>query len=386
MVFRIGRTHRLSQGQKEAREFCGYFVIGLVMLLIPVFAVYYEVQNFNIIKVVNEMNDVGIVDLGEHEFSSKYFQLDLTNIVGKPVYLHSKHIEGKNPIRDDEFNIHLPNTTLMLRRNFEYCQWMEHSTTHEDSEGHEYVTYFYTKGWTAFPIISLLFDQPFTHHNPLRQPYKSLRFEVDETKLGNYSLTHDVTKKLNSWRKADFSPRNLKDFSESPASKLNNFHYTGNGMFYSPYEEKNAMLLVRMFGQFLEGTLLDWQVGDIIGMMINSCTPGDIRVQYEHISPKNLSVVGKLLDKTGRIGPYVSENGYSFSSISEGFYSHEELLAKELSSANFYVILMRICMSLWCFLILAGFGYSSNDNTKFAITGIAMALAYWLTVTTLTKI
>jgi hypothetical protein len=48
--------------------------------------------------------------------------------------------------------------------------------------------------------------------------------------------------------------------------------------------------------QLMEGSLLDWQLGDLLP----SCSAGDVRVSYAAMLPTQLSVVGKL-DARGTI-------------------------------------------------------------------------------------
>lgn len=53
---------------------------------------------------------------------------------------------------------------------------------------------------------------------------------------------------------------------------------------------------MQLMAQLMEGSLLDWQLGDLLP----SCSAGDVRVSYAAMLPTQLSVVGKL-DARGTI-------------------------------------------------------------------------------------
>lgn len=80
-----------------------------------------------------------------------------------------------------------------------------------------------------------------------------------------------------------------------PAAQRDNFVYVGDqsgrrGYFFSPYDPSLSEQLLKGFGQYLEGSLLDWQVGDLMP----SCTPGDLRVSFDAQAPHKISVLAEV--------------------------------------------------------------------------------------------
>jgi hypothetical protein len=76
-----------------------------------------------------------------------------------------------------------------------------------------------------------------------------------------------------------FNYRELDGFQSSNAHRNWQFYYTDyNGWFFSPYQESMALSLAKGFGKFLEGSLFDWQFGDLMDT-VAGCTAGDVRVR-----------------------------------------------------------------------------------------------------------
>jgi hypothetical protein len=50
------------------------------------------------------------------------------------------------------------------------------------------VTYVYTLGWRSSQIVSLFFDQPAAHHNPLRDPFPSASVTAGGGRIGAYTI------------------------------------------------------------------------------------------------------------------------------------------------------------------------------------------------------
>ncbi len=84
----------------------------------------------------------------------------------------------------------------------------------------------------------------------------------------------------------------LRNTPNSIAATDHNFVYVGRGgYFFSPYRGASTYgKLFNYFVQYLEGSLFDWQVGDIMP----SCTAGDLRFRYEVQDPDVISVLGQL--------------------------------------------------------------------------------------------
>eukprot|EP00324_Dicrateria_rotunda_P006706 CAMPEP_0206155578 /NCGR_PEP_ID=MMETSP1474-20131121/2212_1 /ASSEMBLY_ACC=CAM_ASM_001110 /TAXON_ID=97495 /ORGANISM="Imantonia sp., Strain RCC918" /LENGTH=247 /DNA_ID=CAMNT_0053554279 /DNA_START=152 /DNA_END=892 /DNA_ORIENTATION=+ len=219
---------------------------------------------------------------------------------GELVHIQSDNIQPGSVVMDPDFQLSNPKA-LKMKRIPEFCQWIEHYTEEKRriNENEEEVirTYWYTKGWVSSPIPSLLFDQPFKHHNPLRNPFPNRYWNVDSAGFGDYTLDFDVINSITSFKTKVWDGDNLNHFSNSPALS-EGFKYIGDGYFYSAYESSGMSTIMNAAGQFLEGSLLDIQLIDFLPQ----CTPGDIRVHYATVEPTSATVIGLQKDSIGSIG------------------------------------------------------------------------------------
>lgn len=266
--------------------------------------------------------------------------------------------------------------------------------------------YDYVKAWRGYRINSLLFDQPGAHHNPQRDPMPSHTFVDDGAKLtfregddgaeeddGTTSTTGPVVVRaildpgmlssgVRGWpyRVVEFTrdgdapapslfsrllmflgvpPRNtryeplrlLKDTDTSIAAVRDNFVYVGQGgYFFSPIEKSMAGRLFNYFAQYLEGSLFDWQVGDLMP----SCTAGDVRFRYEVQDPAVVSVLGRAgrlrTDEGGSamtiISPAVVADG-SLGLVHAGRRSARDMLVDEDADSRFRANVVRGLALLW---------------------------------------
>lgn len=78
----------------------------------------------------------------------------------------------------------------------------------------------------------------------------------------------------------------------APAAQRDRFVYVGqgSGYFFSPYDAGLSEQLLKGFGQYLEGSLLDWQLGDLVP----SCAAGDLRVSFAAQAPHKVSVLAEV--------------------------------------------------------------------------------------------
>jgi hypothetical protein len=69
--------------------------------------------------------------------------------------------------------------------------------------------------------------------------------------------------------------RKLRNFELSDAHVHHNFVYTNTreGWFFSPHTEETWFRVLRGFGQFLEGSAMDWQIGDLYDMYNGALCP-----------------------------------------------------------------------------------------------------------------
>lgn len=117
----------------------------------------------------------------------------------------------------------------------------------------------------------------------------------------------------------------LQSLMNSRAYLKHHFSYTGQeGWFFSPYEEDSAQFFLKKMGQFIEGTLFDWQIADVFG----GCTAGDIRVRFKVVDPEKISVVGKYIPSpTQRVGiiDNLKNTDFQLGLVHAGAHSYEVL-------------------------------------------------------------
>lgn len=102
--------------------------------------------------------------------------------------------------------------------------------------------------------------------------------------------------------------------------------------------------LVQLFAQFMEGSLMDWQLGDLLP----SCTAGDVRVSYAAITPSQLSVIGTV-DRHGVVGRSRASqrDRVPFGFVHEGAHSSTQMLDTELLDRQWAVSAARLAMVGW---------------------------------------
>jgi hypothetical protein len=332
----------------------------------------------------------------------------------------------------------------------QHCQTCERTVKARDGSTKEekyqcncITQYNYIKGWKNYKINSLLFDQPGAHHNPQRDPMPSRMFVGDDVTLKfheDVSVDEDkdedsktnkkdlasVMAKLDSnmlssgvrnqhWRQVDFVPHGmapppsfisrifsflgrsqriryeplqlLKDTTTSQAAIQDNFVYVGQGgYFFSPYESSTAFKLFNYFAQYLEGSLFDYQIGDLVGL--GSCTAGDIRFKYSVQDPREISVLGQLR-KVGGSGNDVhitprllkglgNEKESSIGLVHSGRRPAEHMLLAEDSDSLLKVVVIRVILFVWAIaasrVVGAAFGREIGESSLTVQIGAAVGL------------
>ena len=158
--------------------------------------------------------------------------------------------------------------------------------------------------------------------------------------------------------------QSLKDMPHSPAATSDNFIYAGQGgYFFSPYESTTASKLFNLFTQYLEGSLFDWQIGDLMP----SCVAGDVRFYYEVQDPNTVSVLGQMIvggridseapmviaPRTMRLeGITTNNNNYdaketTIGLVHSGSHSAVDMLIAEDADSRNRATLFRVLVLLW---------------------------------------
>jgi hypothetical protein len=352
----------------------------LLFIIFPFILSYleYDFLSFSISVKEAQMKIVDVESPSDLQYSEKA----VVHFAG-PVTPHEGAI-------DNDFSLRVQDS-LVLKRNTEYCQWREHEVTHcdrcgrDDHECNCRTTYYYTKGWSSHLINSLIFEQPAAHYNPQRDPFPSTSFAASNVQVNDFVLSPSLLANLKApsypvewtttgsresrWYDSFWLPVHdylgvkssiylpideLQSTAQSHATRQHGFVYVGHGgYFYSPYEPSAQENLIKWTFQALEGTLLDWQIGDFIG----GCRPGDIRVWYSIMKPEVVSVIGEAAGggqaSVGLISTQAGKRHIGF--VHDGTVTAEEMFSSELSGQHFYVKVARFFAFIWCFYVVEWF-------------------------------
>lgn len=368
-------TYR-SQDPKFNPDLTGTIVFYLFLIGIPILFIYSENNFFKVSNYYQHLTTLPTVDLSS------------VNECPNGPFFFSSNITGGS-VEDKSFGIKV-DFSLILKRETEYCQWYEYSseTCGRCDDGRRCNCeqhYTYVKGWRSYQVPSLLFKNSITYYNPLRDPYPSKKFISKNIKIGeNLTLGSDIIKSIKSksrrleWNSDSKCKEGNSDYLASfvyDKERILDSHVTlhdsmikesfGNSdakdefiyvydrsekkhFFYSPYESSTLESLVRVFGTYLEGNIFNIQIGDLV----HSCTPGDIRIHYEVISPKSISGFGEVNIFNGTSYLDVINNG-TFGILKEGLYTKDGLINTYSRESIISIYFVRFIFLCWSIFILS---------------------------------
>ena len=419
-TFTRGPKKGLNQQSRVGRlcALIGTFLLVLIPLLLYI---HVENQRFKTYIALTEISNSRVVELPTDD-----------NVLVKPGdIVHGSSRKITSTVTDPALGMTIDNA-LTLNRNTEYCQWREirrescrrcsrtvrNEDGTRDSQNYECdctVQYDYVKGWQPYLINCFLFDQPAAHYNPQRDPLPSSYFVAQDASViftnanGNVSkarLSSDLllsrvrgaTTRAVNWvyngipkppplwlrwipdrsRYEDLS--SLEYLIRFVPSLDERFTYVGDGYFFSSHETSKMEKLMQVFGEYLEGTLFDWQFGDIFP----SCTAGDIRIKYTVQDPQTVSVLGEVGSTSSGseicLQPITStSNDLKVGFVREGIVSASTMIENENSKSRSRAMIFRLLSIGWSFFIsrrlcfIAGYDVGKTSIFKQILT----ALSFW---------
>jgi hypothetical protein len=377
MVFasfpRRGRTYTIRRhtGDNQCGHFCILLLLVTFFVGVPVSVYFVEKSRSNMAEAFGEASNimVGIDD------EYKILPQDTSHVV---------HLTSSDPVvpsttlRDPDFGISAPGA-VKLSREVEYCQWIETSSSTTNDDGDTEVTYYYHKEWVSHHVPSLFFDQPAAHFNPPRDPYPAGSMTVDSADVGAYKLTRPLIEKMNFWSTIYPTRQTLQNdgfgVSQAANDPSNPFVWTGKEHFYSAYEESTSVKLARSAMMFLEGSLLDWQIGDFL----SSCTAGDIRIRFRAVvADRGVSVLGQLLNDRGQLGIYETTKHFPLGLVHEGRHSASAMFRKELDSAWWQSLFVNLLWWPWWLGVIVFLDFPSAIPTWMLTSLYAAASAMFV--------
>lgn len=312
---RIGRTVRIDRGQVAFESAVCHLILGVLFLVVLCFAFFSERDRRDL-----EFSFAEIAPSVKHLESDRSVSPALT---GQFVHFSSRHIVPDSVLEDAYFGVKFEHS-LKVDRHVEFCQWIEHAHDHveKDRDGHEVRlrTFTYTKQWVSHPVLSALYDQPFAHHNPQAVPVTSTSLTTSGATVGDFHVNSALLRSMSGNQKVRFNAAEIVP--------TNGFSYIGDGVFYLPYSASQSESILKAIGQLAEGTLLDFQIGDLF----SRCTAGDVRVYFSACAPTEVSVLALQESDNGDLSTRKSSSGQSIGFIHVGVHSVDEMLATEKSS------------------------------------------------------
>ena len=283
---------RTSYGQRLGGSIKGIFV-GLLLFIGGTALIWWNegraVKRDKLLKeaqgVVVEMPDISKVD---PEFEGKF--------------IHASGPAATDDILSDS-KYDLSVNAVALRREVEYYQWVENSTTEtKDKVGgaqETITTYTYEKEWTSSPVASSEFHDPaYRAKNSVKEQIESYVHYAQNVSFGAYRLNESQIRSISGWVPA-----------ELPG---------GSNEVY-------------------------------IGADRNAPEIGDVRVTFTKLLPGEVSILAAVSGDS--FTSYKSKSGKTFAALRMGDVSQEEMFESEHQANKMLLWILRI---VGFFVVLLG--------------------------------
>lgn len=381
-TYRSGRIKSIEGTDSYSTHQCSRWIwtaVGLVFFLLGGVGMFVQETN-------NVISSEALAEVRMTAVDINGGNISANAAANQPAYFRSSTIKSAT-VKDDEVSLSF-DRALKVERHSEYCQWREShvdvcETCYRDINNGGNVTresyscncrreYSYMKSWRNSRINSLLFDQPAAHWNPQDDPIPSLSLFAHTAKLGSRTATpalirhikgkarhikytldgkreakwHDVFTSWLGWtdssRIETLAP--LSQVPSSPAAQIHRFIYAGQGYFFRPYQVSVQERLLKAFFQYVEGSLLDYQLGDLVP----SCEAGDIKFHYRVLDPEKVSGVGQIKREGSSevLDEYTTTKGKQFAILHAGDQSLTTLLESETWELKRNTWLVRVFVTL----------------------------------------
>lgn len=268
---------------KAVRSFFGGIILGILFLIIGICVLFFnEGNNVKNIKSIDEARDVLVL--------ASVSPINKAND-GTLVALNGKLSYENEYLYDSVFGVYSGKKTYKMKRLVEMYQWKEENGS-DNNDKHRY-----KKVWSSRMINSSLFEDE-TYENPSSIPYDNLVIYADDVKLGDYLISNDNLRQVNTNEDV------LITSSDLPIGySLQNNYITNSNDLKSP-------------------------------------EIGDIRISYKIVNSNEFSIVAKQEKNT--LVDYISKQGKSIYMTSSGIVSGDELIKKLESGNNTLKWILRI--------------------------------------------
>ena len=216
------------------------------------------------------------------------------------------HVFGKadtdDILIDEEFEVAV--NAIMLQREVSMYQWKENKkrTSKKKTGGGEktVTTYSYSKSWSSIPIDSSKFKKPAGHQNPGAMPYQSSRFEAEEVRLGEFTLSRSLIGKISQ-------------STVLPVDGMANIDHISNAAFHG--------------------------VSIYIGDDPSAAQIGDLRITYRVVKPTEVSIVSRQIDQT--FEPHLTRAGGTINMLRPGIVGVENMFEQARQNNAMWTWILR---------------------------------------------
>ena len=215
---------------------------------------------------------------------------------------------------------------IKMAREVEYYQVREeaHQEKKDKLGGKEEITttYTYKEGWTGSPVQSLDFHDPaYQKKNFVLTTVEEESWEAEKVTFGAFELNKGQIRQI-----AGDQPVELR-LDSALLVKLN---------------KEAQQVIARQFGGKSDSMKLVHVADNMLyfGFSPSSPAVGDVRITWTKVMPANVTIIAKQTGKT--FTDFKAKNGKTFSTLSMGSRSAEEIYEGAHESNHFWMWVLRI--------------------------------------------
>lgn len=227
---------------------------------------------------------------------------------------------------------------LRMQRSVEYYQWEEHAREEKRDKyggGEETITtYTYKKAWVSKPQESASFHDPqYQNSNFVLMTADDADFSSEDVSFGAYKLNDKQVKSLPADQNVTLNvpATTIQQIDENVRLAYNNATQRNNGR----YNNSNHEIEDSLQEGPLKSDLVHISDNSIyIGYTPNTPSIGDVRITFTKTAPTNVSLLARVAGNT--FTNYTAKNGKSFSSITPGIKTADEMFQTEHDTNNMW--------------------------------------------------
>jgi hypothetical protein len=278
--------------------------------------------------------------------------------------IHASHRFSVNsPLVDHMFGVQ-SDCAVSLQRHVEMYQWIEHARKHErklsNGEIETTTTYTYSKDWKSSVENSANFRKPHGHENPGSFPYEAVTFSAEAVQFGGFSLSPSLVSQISGSSKIHVSDSMLPDDMKNIAQASGQFVTISGGFELDSGSsaggpirhietidgEDQIVYEVPSTGErFTSKAKAEAAMArsrESRRAHANAAAKiGDVRVSFEQVPCKTVSVLAKQQDGT-LVEWESSIPGYSYAVLHDGVKSVDSMIDSEQSTNTVWMWVKRI--------------------------------------------